>query len=81
MKIRLMGTPDELSAAVARLGEVLDIVKASEPCPNKTGGLYRQYLVARLVRPATVQAERASQAKPDLARIRRVVRAIEAGTA
>lgn len=45
MKIRLMGTSEELAAARALLGEIFDVREASAPYPNRGDSqLYRTYI-------------------------------------
>lgn len=59
MKIRLVGLPDELAAAAARISTVLDVVKTSQPYPCRgVSRQYRVYLEVRLAPPATVTVER-----------------------
>ncbi|WP_063128686.1 hypothetical protein [Nocardia fusca] len=45
MKIRLTGTPTELRAATALLGEVFELREVSAPYPNRgTSTLHRLYI-------------------------------------
>jgi hypothetical protein len=53
MKMRLHGTPGEVTEATRRLVEVLDVVAVSEPYPDRGASvLVRVYLEVRL-HPAT----------------------------
>ena len=49
MKVRLHGTPAEVTAATTRLRTVLDVVAVSAPYPDRGQGcLVRVYLEVRL---------------------------------
>ena len=50
VQIRLLGTPDEVAAAVSRCGQVLDVVGHSNPRKSrKTPGKVLVYLEAEVV--------------------------------
>jgi hypothetical protein len=46
MRIRLMGTSNEVTAAVAALRQVLDVLEVSGEYPNRSGPLVRVYVEA-----------------------------------
>lgn len=59
MKIRIMGTLDELSEAAARLGEVFELLEVSDPYQNRgTSKLYRLYVEAAIPAPVQATAQR-----------------------
>ncbi len=54
MKLRLHGTPAEVTEATRRLVEVLDVVAVSEPYPDRGARvLVRVYLEVRLGSPGS----------------------------
>jgi hypothetical protein len=59
VKVRLHGTPAEVTEATRRLVEVLDVVAVSEPYPDRGASvLVRVYLEVRLDPPGSATAAR-----------------------
>jgi hypothetical protein len=59
VKVRLHGTPDEVTEATRRLVQVLDVVAVSEPYPDRGDSvLVRVYLEVRLDRASSGRAAR-----------------------
>lgn len=59
MKIRLMGLPDQVDTAIARIATVLDVVEVSEPYKNRGDSqLVRRYMEVQLIQPSTVTVRR-----------------------
>ena len=49
MKIRLIGLPEEVTAAAGRLGQIFEVIEISDPYPCR--GASRQVRVYAEVRP------------------------------
>jgi hypothetical protein len=59
VKVRLHGTPAEVTEATRRLVQVLDVVAVSEPYPDRGNSvLVRVYLEVRLDRASSGQTAR-----------------------
>jgi hypothetical protein len=68
MKLRLHGTPEEVTQATRRLAEVLDVVAVSDPYPDRGASeLVRVYLEIRL--PPTPAASGATRPPPPTRRL------------
>jgi hypothetical protein len=65
MKLRLLGTPEEVAEATRRLGEVLAVVSGSRPYPDRGASvLVRVYLDVRQGPAAPAARGRPRRAAP-----------------